>query len=95
MSSPVVSPAQPATQATQPPQGGPSPAGGQGVSPQGPSQGPAIIRIVAGISQLANMLGQAFPAAAPMAQEIQKQVQMAQAKIAETQSAAQPQAPPI
>lgn len=70
-----------------PPQGGPP----QGASPAPP----AVVQIIAGIAKLAQMLGQVFPGAAPMADEIQNQVRMAQSKIAEGQSPAQPQAPPV
>lgn len=70
------------------------------VPQQGPPQGgspapPAVVQIIAGIARLAQMLGQVFPGAAPMADEIQNQVRMAQSKIAEGQSPAQPQAPPV
>jgi hypothetical protein len=76
-----------------PPQQGASPQ--LGGAPSGaPPQG-AGMQIIAGIVKLAQMLGQVFPAASPMAEEIQKQVRLAQSKMSEAQTPSQPQAPPI
>jgi len=72
-----------------PPQGG-APSGASGMSSTG-----QVLQLIAIISKASDQLSKVFPAAAPMADAIQNQLRMAQQKIAETQSQAQPQAPPI
>lgn len=78
-----------------PPQGGPPP--GAGGAPSGPTAQPtpAIVQIVSGISQLAQMLAQVYPPGAPSAQKIMDEVNQVQSSMAATQSPAQTAAPPI
>lgn len=70
----------------------PTAAPGAGNSPNG---GPAVLQLVALISKASDQLAQVFPAAAPMAEEIQNQLRLAQQKMSETMSPAQPAAPPV
>lgn len=72
------------------------PPGPQG-APSSPSAQPtpAVVQIVGGITELANMLKAVFPPAAPQVDEIQNQLQQVQQTMAQAQSPAQTQAPPI
>jgi hypothetical protein len=54
-----------------------------------------VVKIVGGIAELATMLQQTYPPAAPQVQEIQNQLQQIQSSMAQTMSPAQTQAPPI
>ena len=78
--------------------GGPS-AGGppQGAPPPGPTAQPtpAVVQIVSGMSQMAQMLAQVYPPAAPHAQKILDEINQVQASMASAQSPAQTAAPPI
>jgi hypothetical protein len=67
------------------PTGAPSPAGGGG----------ALLQILDGITKLALMLKQIFPAATEMADEIANQINMVKTKANATSSPAQAPAPPI
>jgi hypothetical protein len=71
-----------------PPPGGAPPSGG--ASPTG-----QILQLVAIIDKASSQLAKVFPAASPMSDAIQNQLQAIQQKITETQSPSQPQAPPI
>lgn len=78
--------------------GGPSPQQGGGSQPTpGPSAQPtqAVVQIVSNLASLSDMLQQVFPPAAPKVQEIQKALMDVQSLMAQTQSPAQTQAPPI
>jgi hypothetical protein len=79
------------------PQGGQPPSSPPTASPQGnqPQGGPAVLQLVALISKASDQLAQVFPAAAPMAEEIQNQLRLAQQKMTETMSPQQPAAPPV
>lgn len=79
----------------QPPQGAPT--APPTASPQGnsPNGGPAVLQLVKIIDSAAMKLAQVFPAASPMAEEIQNQLRLAQQKMAETMSPQQPAAPPV
>lgn len=79
------------------PQGGAPPSSPPTASPQGnsPNGGPAVLQLVALISKASDQLAQVFPAASPMAEEIQNQLRLAQQKMAETMSPQQPAAPPV
>lgn len=69
------------------PQGAP---GGGSATPQ-----PAVLQLVAVITRASDALAKSFPAASPMVEEIQNQLRMVQAKMSETMTPSQPQAPPI
>lgn len=84
-----------ATSPIPPPQGGPQ--GPPQGAPQGGGNAPAgaVLQLVAIIAKASDDLKKIFPAAAPMADEIQNQTRLAMSKIGETQAPSQPPAPPI
>ncbi len=55
----------------------------------------AVVQIVSNLASLSDMLKQVFPPSAPKVQEIQKSLMDIQSLMAQTQSPAQSQAPPI
>ena len=69
------------------PQGAPAPPSAQPT--------PAVVQIVGGITELTNMLKAVYPPAAEDVASIQNSLQSVQQKMAQTQSPAQTQAPPI
>ena len=75
------------------PQGAPSPQG-QG-APVSPTPTGQVLQLVAIIDKASSQLAKVFPAASPMSDAIQNQLQAIQQKMTETQSPNQPQAPPI
>lgn len=87
----MASPAQPV------PQGAPPPGGAPQGSPQGGGSAPTgqVLQLVAIIDKASAQLAKVFPAASPMSDAIQNQLQAIQQKMTETQSPNQPQAPPI
>jgi len=56
---------------------------------------PAVVQIVGGITELAQMLKAVFPPSAPDVEAIQKSLQSIQQTMAQTQSPQQAPAPPI
>ncbi len=83
MASPAMNPA--------PPQQG----GGAQPTPVTAQPTSAVVQIVSNLASLSDMLKQVFPPAAPKVQEIQKSLMDIQSLMAQTQSPAQSQAPPI
>jgi hypothetical protein len=77
----------------------PNPAPQAGPPPGGPSAGGSnqgqVLQLIAVITKASDALAQVFPAASPMKDAIQDQLQQVQSKINQTQSPSQPQAPPI
>jgi hypothetical protein len=69
------------------PQGAPAPPSAQPT--------PAVVQIVGGITELTAMLKAVYPPSAPDVQAIQQSLQNIQQSMAQTQSPAQTQAPPI
>jgi hypothetical protein len=53
------------------------------------------VQIIAAITQLSDQLAKVFPPASPMTDAIQQQLQQVMAKVNETMTPSQPQAPPI
>lgn len=82
-----------ATSPTPQPQAGPPSQGGG--SPAGGSNQGQVLQLIAVITKASDALAQVFPAASPMKDAIQDQLQQVQSKINQTQSPSQPQAPPI
>lgn len=78
-------------------QGAPPQQGGGAQPTPGPSAQPtsAVVQIVANLASLSDMLQQVFPPAAPDVGKIQQSLMNIQSLMAQTQSPAQTQAPPI
>lgn len=92
----MATPPQMPPQMSAPPPGGGAPgAAGPGASGPTAQPTPALVQIVSGIAQLAQMLAQVYPPGAPNAQKIMDEVNQVQSSMASAQSPAQTQAPPI
>jgi len=76
---------------------GMAPQQGGGAQPTPPTAQatPVVVQMVAQLASLTDMLKQVFPPSAPKVQEMQQALMDIQSLMAQTQSPAQTQAPPI
>ena len=81
----MATPTQPMPDQGVPPQGG-APSGASGGQQGGATPAGAALQLVAIITRASDQLKNLFPAAAPMADEIQNQLRLIQSKMSQTQS---------
>jgi hypothetical protein len=71
------------------------PAGAPPVAGSAPQGGPALLKLVAFITDASRQMAQIFPASSPEVEEIQNQLQLVQQKMVATASPQMPAAPPV